>query len=95
MSIQPAATVDDLTLVALDFHFTPQCEHSQHRERVVHGGPAAVLVEALPCPRCADPGVVLYLCGPFWEAANVRGVECAACGRVIDNAYRLISVVNR
>ena len=93
MSAQPTERVDLEIIEALDFDHEPACEHSQHGQRSVHDGPAAVLVEAIECPNCGDPAFTLYLCEPFWRAARDIGVFCQDCRHVFDEPYRLIAWV--
>ena len=93
MSVQPIERVDVELIEALDFEHAPACEHSQHASGDAHDGPAAVLVEAVECPTCGDPAIVLYLCETFWRVARETGVMCEWCLEPIESPYVLLSWV--
>jgi len=67
------------SIEALDFEYTPPCEHHHHlSDPDVHGGPAVALTR-----RTHECGLSLtrYLCEPFIQYVLGGGVcTCRACG---------------
>ena len=84
------------SIEALDFEYTPPCEHSEHGIKPTqHSGPAWALVRSR-CPGC-DLNKTLYICETVWasHAPGKAGLRHRACGwrGPRDEFWTLLSLV--
>ena len=96
MSAQPAERLDIETIEALDYEFTPKCEHRDHPSGQGHAGDAwALIARPQHCHKDADTDSI-FICKAAWDAAGRVGLLCA-CGAIEEREvmWHLIALVNR
>ena len=82
------------SIEALDFEYTPPCEHSQHTtDTEWHDGAAYALIRATcnGCPHVAT----YYACEPFCHGWDLSDAICYDCGELtpMTQAFRILSFV--
>jgi hypothetical protein len=93
---RPTERVDLAIIEALDFEYTPQCEHAAHEQQPqFHGGPDCALVHVNY--GCCGRSVDHYVCAPWLAYIRRSGpVRCPDCWtRYAPYEHTVIAWVNQ